>query len=69
MTGKLWLKPSECAHRIGHRDAECIIRAIKAHELPARRRSLTGERVRYLVHVDDFEQWFEQTWKPMQQAS
>lgn len=64
-----WLKPSECARRIGHRDSDVVIAAIRKGELLARQRELPNGRVRYLVHVDDFDRWFDRTWKPTQQAS
>jgi hypothetical protein len=54
---------------MGYRDAGCIISAIKRGELQAREKRITGQRARYLVHVDDFDRWFEDTWKPTRRAS
>jgi hypothetical protein len=64
MTARQWLKPAECARLIGHRDAGCILAAIKSGELPARVRNVNAKVARYIVRVDDFERWFEDTWKP-----
>lgn len=68
MIQRQWLKPSECARMMGHRDPGSVIAAIRRGELPARQKSLTGTRVRYLVHAKDFARWFDQTWRPTSAA-
>lgn len=63
MTQRQWLKPAECARRIGYRDAGHILSAIKKKTLPARAVTLASGRTRYLVHIEDFQRWFDQTWR------
>lgn len=58
-----WLKPSECAARIGHRTTDVVLGAIRDGDLLARIRTLPSGRVRYLVHVDEFDRWFNTVWR------
>lgn len=64
-----WLKPAECARRMGHKDPATIIAAIRRGELDALERTITGKRIRYLIHVDEFERWFGATWKPIRRKA